>query len=456
MRLRHPATIFAPYDEVLDMNYSADGKALVFTAVQNGQNDIYLLRAGSRQPERLTNDLFDDQQAVFMPNGQEVVFSSNRYLDSTGHARPATFPNVVNNYDLFICHLDGRATPIEPLVSTISNETRPRPLSDDEIVYLGEESGVRGLFRYSRKTGQHQPISNFAANIQDFDLSMPSGALAFIPQVQARDLLFLYPHYDLPASLVVGKTSRQRILENRSQPAPVRPQAAAPQAAPATTPAAATPAATATPGKHRGSTAPLNPNNYQFEEDEDVAPVRPRRAPARTATTASRPGSNPAIAGPYRYDTRFMADNLMTGVAIDPLLGFGLSLQANLSDAFENNRFQASIFGQLDFRTSNINVSYTNVTRRFDWTLAYQKQAYFFDDGTGSGQLLRFGRHEVAPTLAYPLTHSLSLRAGPATTILAGRLPATARPTATLPVTIWATTRSWCSIIRVPPGSICW
>jgi Tol biopolymer transport system component len=428
LRLRPPTTIFAPYDQVLDMNYSADGKALVFTAVQNGQNDIYLLRAGSRQAERLTNDLFDDQQAVFMPNGQAIAFSSNRYLDSTGRARPATFPNVVNNYDLFLCHLDGRAVPIESLVSTISNETRPRPISNDELVYLGEENGIRGLYRYSLKTRQHQPISNFATNIQDFDLSVPSGALAFIPQVQARDLLYLYPQFPLPTDLVLSKTSRQRILENRSQPAPapVRPAATTPAApapsstasdtAPATgAPTTGTPAAGASTAPRRSSTAPLNPNNYQFEEDEDVTPVRPRRSSRAAATpaTAARPASTlPALTGPYRYDTRFMADNLVTGVAIDPLLGFGFSLQANLSDAFENQRFQASAFAQLDLRTSNINVSYTNVTRRFDWTVAYQKQAYFFDAG-GSGEQFRYGRHSVAPTIAYPLTHSLSLRGGP-------------------------------------------
>jgi len=409
------------------MNYSADGKALVFTVVQDGQNDIYLLRAGSRQPERLTNDLFDDQQAVFMPGGQAIAFSSNRYLDSAGRARPATFTNVVNNYDLFLCHLDGRAIPIESLVSTISNETRPRPISDDELVYLGEENGIRGLYRYSLKTRQHQAVSNFATNIQDFDLSLPSGALAFIPQVQARDLLYLYPQFPLSNELALSKTSRQRILENRSQPAPapVRPAAATPAApapsstasgaAPATTaPATGTPASGASTAPRRSSTAPLNPSNYQFEEDEDVTPVRPRRSSraAATPTAPARPAALPALTGPYRYDTRFMADNLVTGVAIDPLLGFGFSLQANLSDAFENQRFQASVFAQLDLRTSNMNVSYTNVTRRFDWSIAYQKQAYFFDSNV-SGQVFRYGRHSVAPTIAYPLTHSLSLRGGP-------------------------------------------
>ena len=151
------------------MSYSPDGKALVFSAVRDGQNDIYLLRAGSRKVEQLTDDLFDDVQPVFLPGGQGLVFSSNRYLDSAGRARPATFQNVVNNYDLFQYHLDGRALPVETLVSTISNETRPRAISDDEILYLGEESGVRALYRYSLKTKQRSLVTNWLPNMQDFD-----------------------------------------------------------------------------------------------------------------------------------------------------------------------------------------------------------------------------------------------------------------------------------------------
>jgi WD40 repeat protein len=437
IRISRPTSVFDTYDQVLDLNYSPDGKSLVFSAIKNGQNDIYLLKAGSRQPEKLTDDLFDDQQAVFMPNGQAIVFSSNRYLDSTGRARPASFPNVVNNYDLFIYHLDGRAKPTETLVSTISNESRPRPISNDEILYLGEESGIRSIYRYSLATGKRQPVTNFPSNIQDFDYSLGSQALAFVPQVQARDLLYVYPKFELPTELFLGKTARQQTLEARSQPAPAPAKPAAP--APAPTPATdAAPATAATPAteaattptpatvpadpdngvpqsaaKRRGSNT-VNTNDYQFEDDDDPAiPVRPRRSTRTAIAPAVAKAAAPALAGPYRYDTRFMADNLLTGIAVDPLIGFGISLQANLSDAFENQRIQANLFGQLDLRTSNISLSYTNVTHRVDWGVTYQKQAYFLDTQLSNIGLTRYGRHRVAPTVAYPLTHNLSVRGGP-------------------------------------------
>lgn len=427
IKFSRPASLFENYDQVLSMSYAPDGKALAFSAVRNGQNDIYLLRAGSRKAEQLTNDLFDDVQPVFLPGGQSLVFSSNRYLDSAGRARPAVFQNVVNNYDLFQYHLDGRTTPVETLVSTISNETRPRAISDEEILYLGEESGVRSVYRYSLKTKERTPLTTWLPNTQDFDYSPLTSALVFVAPAQARDVLYVYPEYPLPAALPLTKTARQQTLEDRSAP----PRAAAPKPAPA--PVAAT-AVTATPAdtaaratapadsagtvpapvpQRRKASSTVNTSDYQFEEDEPVQPSptkRRRLTPMATSVSAQTQADAPALTGPFRYDTRFMADNVSTSLYVDPLLGLGLQFKAALTDVLENQRIDASLFGLFDLRTSNIRVSYTNLTRRYDWGVAYQKQAYFFDINNGR---YRYGRHEIAPTIAYPLTHNLSVRGGP-------------------------------------------
>lgn len=412
IRFRRPVSVFEPYDQVLALSYSPDGKALVFSAVRNGQNDIYLLRAGGRT-EQLTNDLFDDTQPVFLPGGQGIVFSSNRYLDSMGVARPATFPNVVNNYDLFLYHLDGRARPVETLVSTISNETRPHALNDDEIAYLGEESGVRSLYRYNLKTRQRTPLTSFSGSLEDADYNAATGALVFTSLNQGRGQVFVLPNFQPATGLVLGKTARQQTLENRSvavsTPAKTAP---APVAAADTTTTQKQPKNGRGRDRRKANEA-VNTSDYEFEEDEPVVATNRRGSRTEAAAQPRNPVLTevPQIAGPYRYDTRFMIENVVSSVAVDPLLGIGLVAQANLADVFENQRIKASIFGLLDFRTSNIQVSYTNITRRVDWGISYQKQAYFFDQ-IGAYQL-RYGRHEVSPFFAYPLTHNLTVRGGP-------------------------------------------
>ncbi|AII51455.1 PD40 domain-containing protein [Hymenobacter sp. APR13] len=409
------SSIFEPFQQVLGLSYSPDGKSLVFTGVSNGQGDLYVLRAGSRRPEKLTNDVFDDVEPVFLPGGSAIAFSSNRWLDSAGTAR-GSFGGVVNNYDLFLYHLDGRAQPVELLVSTISNERLPRAVSDDEILYLGEESGIRSVYRYSLRTRQRTPVSTFRTNLKGFDYNPATTTLGFVTSDRARDFVYLYPSYLLPDNVVLYKTARQETLEDRSKPAPVK--AAAPAPVPAPTPASSETPVEQAASPTRNTNAPINTSDYQFDEDlpasrTGTATRRTRTAPTVAAPVAQAPlaAAPQAASGPFRYDTRFNIDNVVSSLYSDPLLGLGLIGQVNMSDLFENHRIRAGIFALTDLRTSNIFAEYTNLKHRYDWSIRYDKQAYFFDiQALGR---VRFGRHEIAPTIAYPLTHNLSVRGGP-------------------------------------------
>ncbi|SET84446.1 PD40 domain-containing protein [Hymenobacter actinosclerus] len=416
-------SMFTPFSQITALNYSADGKSVVFSGVYKGQSDLYLLRAGSRVPERLTNDIFDDVEPVFMPDGQSLVFSSNRWLDSAGTAR-GSFAAVVNNYDLYRYHLDGRPQPVEVIVSTISNETRPRALSNDEVLFVSEESGVRSIYRYSFSARDYQPVTSFLAGVHDFDYSAATGALGLTATADGRSNAYLYPSYALPAGLKLHKTARQEILEDRSRPAkaaaPNRPGPTVARAqgmAPAAPDSATAPPAPAPKPADKTADTRVNPNDYEFDEDipasRATAPAR-RRSATVVALPKAAPAAATALAGPFRYGTPFSIDNVVSTLTADPLLGLGLSAQVNMSDLMEDHRIQAGIFALTDLRTSNIFAEYTNLKHRYDWSIRYQKQAYFPDaELAPNNSRVRYGRHEIAPTLAYPFTHNLSLRLGP-------------------------------------------
>ncbi|WP_243636102.1 hypothetical protein [Hymenobacter edaphi] len=401
------SSVFNPYSQVLSMGYSPDGKALAFSGVRSGQADLYLLRAGARQPERLTNDVFDDVQPVFMPDGQSLVFSSNRWLDSAGTAK-GSFKAVVNNYDLFRYRLDGSPQPVEQLVATISNETRPRVLSQNEILFLSEESGVRSVYRYDLTSRQRSPVTSFLNNVKSFDYNAKSGALGFVAADRARDFVYAYPKYELPQYLTLSKTARQEILEDRSAAA-ARPKPR-PQAAPA--PGAGTTGNNAA-GGNVGSVQPtvparkdqnVNVSDYQFEED---APrPRPRRA---APTVVQKPAAvTPGVTGPMRYDTRFSLDNVVSTIYNDPLLGFGFIGQATMSDLMEDHRIRAGIFALTDLRTSSMYAEYTNLKHRYDWSIGFQKQSYYVANALSPNVYM--GRYEITPGVSYPLSPNISVR----------------------------------------------
>ncbi|WP_303312310.1 hypothetical protein [Hymenobacter sp. BT730] len=393
---REGSTILSRYTQIMGLQYSPDGRSLVFSAAVNGQNDLFLLRSGSRTPERLTNDLFDDVQPTFLPNGQGIVFSSNRWMDTTGQTKN-NFAYVVNNYDLFLYHLDGRPQPVESLVATISNESAPRALSDTEVLFLSEESGVRNVYRYNLTTKQRTPATSLLPNLRSYDYSAATSTLAYVANDRARPFVFLNPAYPLPAGLQLSKTARQEILEDRSKPATVTPAPA-----PVVQDTVQHPIATDSTQQQK-TTQRTQGQDYQYEED---TPIRGQQRTAQRAA-ATAPADGIGLVGPIRYGRQFSINKVVSTVYVDPLLGWGLIGQASMSDLFEDHRIRAGIFALTDLRTSNIFTEYSNLRGRYDWGLSYQKQSYSV--GTELGDT-RFTRHEVAPRLAYPLTPNLSVR----------------------------------------------
>jgi WD40 repeat protein len=395
------------YSQINNLSYSEDGQSLVISAVRNGQSDLYLYRSNSRQAEQLTNDVFDDKEPVFLRGSNKIAFSSNRVIDTLGTDR-GSFARAVNNYDIFVYDPEARGYKFSQITTSISNEVRPRPIADGNLLYIGEESGIRALYKYDFATGEARPVTAFLQNIMTFDFHLPSGNLAFISPDQARDFVFLIRSYQLPLNLSLAKTHRQQTLENLSAKALQRRQEERRLVEQAGQPSQQQPAP-AEQGQPRQTGVDIN--NYQFESDT-------RRPPARSKSPVVRATApeNIQIMGPYNYDLRFSINNITSSIYVDPLLstikpdrldGLGLVGQVTMSDMFENHHIRGGVFALTDLRTSNFYAEYTNLQRRFDFRAGYQKQTIFWQREIN---VERFGRHEFSPTISYPLSYASSIR----------------------------------------------
>ncbi|MDQ3290380.1 MAG: hypothetical protein M3Q05_03720 [Bacteroidota bacterium] len=405
--LGKPEGTLNQFTQILDMDYSDDGKMLVMSAVRDGQSDIFLYRG--RRAEQITNDLYDDRNAVFMKGNKGIVFSSNRFLDSTGSVVPQ-FDKIVNNFDIYYYDLDKKGFAFRQLTRSISNETNPRPLDEQSFLYLGEESGVRSLYRYNLASGQNERVSAFLQNIKSFDFNPNNNSLSLVAADRDRDFVYMFPGFTFQANPEF-KTVRQQTLEQRS----IRPAVAvnkeatqpavAPPAAPIDTAAQKAPADTPTDNKEVAKDKAVDTRNYEFETDQQK-PARPR------SITGARPAQPQVpeavqLAGPVKYDLRFSINKLITSVYQDPLMGFGIVAEVGMSDMFEDHRIRGGVFLLTDLRSSNFYAEYSNLKHRYDIRVSYQKQSIFTSYQTKD---LRYGRHEFTPALIYPLTHSLSVR----------------------------------------------
>ena len=53
------------FDQVQDMKYMLDKNTLLFSAVKNGQSDIFIYKIDKQTVEQITNDVYDDLDAIF-------------------------------------------------------------------------------------------------------------------------------------------------------------------------------------------------------------------------------------------------------------------------------------------------------------------------------------------------------------------------------------------------------
>lgn len=134
-------------EKILEMDFSPDGKQILFSAINKGQTDIYLYSVAANSQKQLTNDIYDDRYPSFWDNDR-VIFSSNRLNDTINLARNYLEYAPGGFYDLYSLDLNGDEETCLPLTETpMANETYGYETGSDEFVYLGDKSGVRNRYR---------------------------------------------------------------------------------------------------------------------------------------------------------------------------------------------------------------------------------------------------------------------------------------------------------------------
>lgn len=138
------------FDKVLDFSYSPDGTKLIFSAVKDGNTDIYLHTIASGTNDQITRDVADDLNPTFLKNSiDDIIFTSNRSSDTiTNLADP--YERVSPTFDLFTYDLSKRGNLLTRLTEGQYND-RFQPVSTGKtsISYLGNNNGV--FNRYSAR-----------------------------------------------------------------------------------------------------------------------------------------------------------------------------------------------------------------------------------------------------------------------------------------------------------------
>ncbi|MEX2379677.1 MAG: hypothetical protein WD530_02975, partial [Vicingaceae bacterium] len=132
-------------DKVLSFDYSPNGRQMVFSAVSEGQSDLYLYTIIGNTQQKLTADKYADLNPSFDNKGGKIYFSSNRDNDSLN--RESEIDPFAHEKDIFVYDLNQPEAPIQS-VSNTSNIDELYPLDYNNQLTFIEHKGANSI-RYT-------------------------------------------------------------------------------------------------------------------------------------------------------------------------------------------------------------------------------------------------------------------------------------------------------------------
>ena len=432
--------------QIMDLDFSSNGRTMLLSAISNGRRDIYTLNMRG-QGRRLTNDIFDNITPAFL-NDSTIIFASNRtdLPDTVINSRIFDVDNLPHYYNLFKMEVTDTIVTTR-LTNANARNYHPRILNRNFILHLSDQSGIMNVSRYGLGNTVSSQVSAFNKSLVTFDYSPRTGQWAYAVQDGIQNSLVVEPFPNMDqftpstprVQLTQAKQLSQRIStrrEKREDPAPEK----APIVEKLDTeetkvdttvninleeilgiklePQDTVPTRTGTIAtdnlrfERRGG---IDTDNYVFDTVPEVA-SRPTRlaGPGRsTVLDAYRQQTmQKRVTGPNTYVPRFIASSLNTSFVVDPLRGFGLSLNAEMTDLLDNHSFRGGIMAALDFKSgSDVFFEYEYLKQRIDIRGRFDRRALLWDESLESYQRYVLTKAEIG--LSYPFTVHTRFYAAP-------------------------------------------
>lgn len=419
-------------DKILSMQYSPDGRNMVFSAVQDGRTDLYLYYVIGNRQEQLTNDQFDDLDPAFADGGRSIIFSSNRTDDTLRANTPPTW--LPNDKDIFRYDLATRSPVLARLTNTPGVDERQPAMWDSTGYTWLSDAGVlrdRWLARYDSAVSAvdtiihyryftvAQRISSYKRGILEQDVARPG--------VRYSEMVFRDGKYRFLYG-AVGQPGRP------GEETGVVPQAPRDPANRSVTDDMSTVVKVDVQQARDTGAQAVDIRNYRFSDELGTPPARDAARnegnvaqedvpvvglPGLPADTAQI--TNVVFPEQRNYNVNFATDEVLTQLDnsyssqfYQPLAGPdalnpGLSglMRMAVSDLFEDYKIVGGFRLALDLNNNTYLLQYANLKRRLDKEIILQRQA---NQGLISLGVEKMYTHSATYRVSWPFNELTALR----------------------------------------------
>jgi Tol biopolymer transport system component len=452
------------FSNVRSFDFSGNGRLVILSADFEGQNDLFLVSSRRDRVRRLTNDIYDDLDPSFVPGSNAIVFSSNRTSDTLATGKKVPIDKLTDNYNLFVFDLDTTKTMLTRITNTLSKDFAPLAMDENNVIYLSDQRGIINLFRYNINTSIYSQVTNFSTSIKDYDLNFSTRKLGIVATNNLKEDIFISSNFDVNRQVFTPATRRKelqqaRIIQDRRRQVeenknmsikdllnerlkdaqPAREDSTGAKSIP---PAAITPidstkvqhipadsiAGLATDSltvqmdslaviEHvvdstgvptdslktlsaKQGEATVNTDDYEFEDE----PVRESQPGQSFLTRYMKAREKNRITGPFPYESKFSADNLVTSIVIDPLRGLGILIETQMNDMMENYRFYGGIMTTIDLRNSDAYAEFQYLPAYIDFSARVERKAIRREPTSNEGDIYNYTLHKIEFGASLPIS----------------------------------------------------
>ncbi|MEX2231652.1 MAG: translocation protein TolB [Cyclobacteriaceae bacterium] len=459
------------FSNIRSLNFSDNGRLAVISADFEGRNDLFLVSSRRDRVRRLTNDLYDDLDPSFIPGSNRIVFSSNRTSDTLRTKSTPDFRELSSTYNLFVFDLDTTKNLLKRITNTLSKDYGPQASDDNIFYYMSDQRGIVNMFKYDRTTGIYSQITNFASSIKDYDANFDTNTLAYVATKNRKQNIFVNRNFNFNRQIFTPATRRKELQqarvirerrkqeENKNMSIKDLLNARLKEAQPENDTLNSLPVlqdtltinvdnVEATPTDSTKKEGEINTDNYQFDVPEQKAPevrtdnyrfedeaVKENQPSESFLSRYMKAREKSRITGPFPYESKFSADNLVASLVIDPMRGMGVLLETQMNDMLENYRFHGGIMSTLDLRQGDVFAEFEYLPSFMDFSARFDRKAIRWDPYTNDN-VYKYTFHKFEVGASLPFTDRLRVSVKPfaaiATSVDLGEQPFPLNPPSAL------------------------
>jgi len=369
-----------PLDFFFSPSYSPDGETIAFSGVKYGQTDIYVLSMDTRELIRVTDDVEDEKDVSWFPDGKRLVYARSPRIvdnpegDGSGRIGMEYFENDIDqkrcSSDIWMVDIVTGVK--ERIIGTEGDDQSPLIIRDGrEIVFTSNESGIFNLYRGSVDFGSYYRFTDVIGGLFSPAYSNEEDRLAFTAFNSAGYDIFIMDDFseDSDVSYPAG------VLSSRGRELPSEYAQAGVKGKGDTLSVGSGEDSVSVKEPVIGNYAEYQKNNKDEGEggertldvviDEDSKEnVDPDTVSARRERMREKVGTV------QEYKTKFSPDYVSNGMGVFYSTGFGFGFMNSIafSDLLGDHRIHLSFNIHRSIEDSDLLLSYYYLKRRIDYS----------------------------------------------------------------------------------------